>query len=97
MVSFVLVVAALQAASSGSDVKAGVDAWARGDHAAAVAAWRALSDGGDPHAQFNLAQAYKLGRGVPADMGQAIDLYRRARHGATVRVLPSTLPATLSA
>ena len=27
----------------------------------------------------------------------AIDLYRRARHGATVRVLPSTLPATLSA
>lgn len=27
----------------------------------------------------------------------AIDLYRRARHGATVRVLPSTLPATLAA
>ena len=27
----------------------------------------------------------------------AIDLHRRARHGATVRVLPSTLPAALAA
>ena len=26
----------------------------------------------------------------------AIDLYRRARHGATVRVLPSTMPASLA-
>ena len=26
----------------------------------------------------------------------AIDLYRRARHGATVRVLPSTMPASLT-
>ena len=54
-----------------ADVKAGVDAWERGDYPAAVAEWRPLAVGGDPDAQFNLGQAYKLGRGVPVDLGQA--------------------------
>ena len=61
-----------------ADVKAGVDAYQRGDYAAAVREWRPLADRGDPDAQFNLAQAYKLGRGVPADLDTAIGLYRRA-------------------
>ena len=69
--------AALQAVTA-DDVKAGVDAWRRGDHGTAVAAWRPLADRGDADAQFNLAQAYKLGRGVPADTARAIELYRRA-------------------
>lgn len=61
-----------------ADVKAGVEAWERGDYAAAVAAWRAEAVKGDADAQFNLAQAYKLGRGVNADLSMAENLYRRA-------------------
>ena len=51
-----------------ADVKDGVDAWTRGDFARAVKEWRGPALKGDPDAQFNLAQAYKLGRGVPADL-----------------------------
>jgi cell division septation protein DedD len=52
-------------------VKAGVEAWQRGDHAAAVGIWRNLADKGNADAAFNLGQAYRLGRGVPADASQA--------------------------
>ncbi|MEY4269102.1 MAG: hypothetical protein RLZZ58_318 [Pseudomonadota bacterium] len=69
----------LTAASSAlADVKAGVDAWERGDYPTAVAEWRPLAIAGDPDAQFNLGQAYKLGRGVPVDLSQAETWYRRA-------------------
>ena len=51
-----------------ADVKAGVDAWARGDYPAAVRQWQGPADKGDADAQFNLGQAYKLGRGVPTDL-----------------------------
>lgn len=73
--------AALVAASAApalADVKAGVDAYQRGDYAAAINEWRPLADRGDADAQFNLAQAYKLGRGVPANLDTAIGLYRKA-------------------
>lgn len=59
-------------------VKEGVDAWAAGDYPKAVAEWRGPAGTGDPDAQFNLGQAYKLGRGVPADAAAALDWYRRA-------------------
>src|SRR5215213_4248142 len=52
-------------------VKAGVEAWQRGDYASAVANWRPLAEAGDTDAQFNLGQAYKLGRGVRADRAEA--------------------------
>lgn len=68
-----------------ADVKTGVDAWQQGDYAKAVAEWRPLADSGDPDAQFNMGQAYKLGRGVPADLGQAIDWYRRASQQGHLR------------
>jgi cell division septation protein DedD len=61
-----------------ADVKAGVDAWARGDFPKAVAEWKGPADAGDPDAQFNLAQAYKLGRGVPRDFTRAESLYASA-------------------
>jgi TPR repeat protein len=61
-----------------ADVKAGVDAWSRGDYATAVKEWRQPAIDGDPDAQFNLGQAYKLGRGVPTDLKQAEDWYRKA-------------------
>lgn len=58
-----------------ADVKAGVDAWSRGDFDRAVAEWRAPAEAGDPDAQFNLAQAYRLGRGVQTDLSRAEQLY----------------------
>jgi cell division septation protein DedD len=66
------------AAPAIADVKAGVDAWARGDWATAVREWQQPAVNGDPDAQFNLGQAYKLGRGVPVDLAQAETWYARA-------------------
>lgn len=73
-----LVVASMLAAPAHADVKEGVDAWQAGNYQAAVAEWRPLAIAGDADAQFNLGQAYKLGRGVPTDLGQAEVWYRRA-------------------
>ena len=69
---------ALLSTAAGADVKAGVDAWARGDWATAVREWQQPAAAGDADAQFNLGQAYKLGRGVPMDMAQAERWYALA-------------------
>jgi uncharacterized protein len=61
-----------------ADVKAGVDAWTRGDFEAAVKQWREPALKGDPDAQFNLGQAYKMGRGVKTDLNIALDWYAKA-------------------
>ena len=61
-----------------ADTKAGVDAWNKGDYATAVAEWRKAAIAGDADAQFNLGQAYKLGRGVPVDLPMAESWYRKA-------------------
>lgn len=66
------------AAPALADVKAGVDAWQRGDYRAAVAQWRDPAIAGDADAQFNMGQAYKFGRGVPADPAQAEEWFRKA-------------------
>ena len=59
------------APASAQNVKAGIDAWQRGDYAGAVAIWRPLAQAGDPDASFNMGQAYRLGRGVLVDLGTA--------------------------
>ena len=59
------------APASAQNVKAGIDAWQRGDYAGAVAIWRPLAEAGDPDASFNMGQAYRLGRGVLVDLGTA--------------------------
>ena len=61
-----------------ADVKAGVDAWSRGDFNGAVREWERPAQGGDADAQFNLAQAYKLGRGVRQDLARAEALFAKA-------------------
>lgn len=61
----------LAAPASAQSVKAGIDAWQRGDYAAAVAIWRPLAEGGDADASFNMGQAYRLGRGVSVDLATA--------------------------
>lgn len=64
--------------STQDPVKEGVDAWERGDYRAAVDKWRGPAIQGNADAQFNLGQAYKLGRGVPVDLIQAEEWYRKA-------------------
>lgn len=70
--------ALLAAAPARADVKAGVDAWSAGDFTRAVAEWQGPAAAGDADALFNLAQAYRLGRGVDADNVRARTLYERA-------------------
>jgi cell division septation protein DedD len=59
-------------------VKAGVDAWQAGDPAAAVRHWRPLAERGDADAQFNIGQAYRLGKGAPLDLKQAQAWFQKA-------------------
>lgn len=59
-------------------VKAGVDAYERGDYRTAVEKWRPAADQGNADAQFNMGQAYKLGRGVAVDLKAAEAWYRKA-------------------
>ena len=61
-----------------ADVKQGVDAWEHGDYDTAVKQWREPALNGNADAQFNMGQAYKLGRGVPMDLEIAQDWFRRA-------------------
>lgn len=62
-----------------ADVREGVTAWEAGNAVQAVAVWRPLAVAGDPDAQFNLGQAYKLGRGVDhVDLAEAASWFRRA-------------------
>ena len=70
--------ASLAAPLSAQSVKAGIEAWQKADYSAAVAIWRPLADQGDADAQFNLGQAYRLGRGVPIDLGAAQIWFERA-------------------
>ena len=70
----------LGAGAALADVKKGVDAWHAGNYAAAVKEWRPLADAGDADAQFNIGQAYKLGRGVPADLRLARAWFEKAAH-----------------
>src|SRR3546814_7109319 len=61
------------AGSAHADTEDGVRKWRVGDFAGAVAAWRGPATAGNSDAQFNLGQAYKLGRGVQADPAMAIE------------------------
>ena len=61
-----------------ADTKAGVDAWTRGDFAAAVKQWQVQAAKGDGDAIFNLGQAYRLGKGVPQDLTKAEQLFGQA-------------------
>lgn len=71
-------VATMLSVTAWADTKAGVDAWSRGDHEAAVKEWLGPAAKGDADAQFNMGQAYKLGKGVPQDFKRAEAWYRKA-------------------
>jgi TPR repeat protein len=74
-----MAVALLVAApASSQSVKVGIDAWGAGRAEQAVAIWRPLAARGQADAAYNLGQAYKLGRGVPADLAEAQRFYEQA-------------------
>ncbi len=76
--SLLIAVCAIVTAPAHADVRAGVDAWSQGNFDAAIAEWRGPAVAGDADAQFNMGQAYKLGRGVPQDLAIAEDWFKRA-------------------
>lgn len=71
-------IAAAAAPAFAQDVQAGIAAWQSGNYDEAIRQWRPLADRGDADAQYNLAQAYKLGRGVPVNLNLAEQWYERA-------------------
>lgn len=81
---FAVAAIALAAPGSAQGVKNGIDAWSLGDYPAAIAVWRPLAAKGDGDALFNLGQAYRLGRGVPIDLAEATDFYKKAAEGGHV-------------
>ena len=68
----------LPPAVAAPSVRAGIAAWQAGDFPLAIGNWRPLADRGDADAQYNLAQAYFLGRGVPRNANLAEQWYERA-------------------
>ena len=73
-----LLAAALAVQPLHADVETSADAGRRGDDTAAVREWEQAAAQGDPEALFHLAQAYRFGRGVPADIARAEALCARA-------------------
>lgn len=76
--NLVLLGALLSAPVSAQSVQAGIEAWQNADYKGAVENWRPLAEGGDADAQFNLGQAYRLGRGVPVNLAAAQTWLTRA-------------------
>lgn len=70
----------LAAPAMAQSVRAGIDAWQEGKPEVAVAMWAPLAAKGDADAAFNLGQAYRLGRGVPIDLGSAQQFLEQAAH-----------------
>lgn len=68
-----------------ADVKKGVDLWQSGDYVAAVKEWRPVAERGDADAQFNMGQAYKLGRGAPLDLNAAKSWFEKAARSGHVQ------------
>lgn len=69
---------ATHAAAAAQSVRSGIEAWQRADYPEAVKIWRPLAEAGDADAQFNLGQAYRLGRGVPINLAAAQTWLERA-------------------
>lgn len=74
----VAAVAAAAVPASAQTVKTGIEAWQRSDFEGAVRIWRPLAEKGDPDAQFDLGQAYRLGKGVPINLAAAQTWLERA-------------------
>jgi cell division septation protein DedD len=85
IVAVTAIAASVAVAPAQADVKTGVTAWQAGNFDVAVKEWRPLADKGDADAQFNMGQAYKLGRGVTADMAAAQSWFEKAANQGHVQ------------
>jgi hypothetical protein len=72
----VLLLLAMPAAAQ--DFGKGLEAYQRGDYAAALREWRPLAGQGDAAAQYKLGALYDDGQGVPQDHAEAARWYRKA-------------------
>ncbi|MGD9538200.1 MAG: EamA family transporter [Alphaproteobacteria bacterium] len=70
--------AAAETAEAEAAFQRGVAAYAEGDHATALSAFRLAAAQGSAEARFNLGVMYANGRGVAADATEALRLYREA-------------------
>lgn len=61
-----------------ANLAAGLEALRNDDHVAACREFDTAANAGDASAQYQLGECYRLGRGVQADVGRAIDWYLRA-------------------
>ena len=61
-----------------ADFKAGMDAYNRGDFAAALREWQPLAEQGDANAQFYFGLSYENGDGVPRDYTKARQWYEKS-------------------
>ncbi len=61
----------LAASQAWADLKAGVEAYERGDYATALTEFRPLAQQGDADAQFIVGAMYDRGEGVPKDQVKA--------------------------
>ena len=61
-----------------ADFQEGGDAYNRGDYETALKELRPLAEKGNANAQFNLAQMYDKGQGVPQDYQQAARWFTKA-------------------
>ena len=56
----------------------GVAAFAKGDYQTAFKEWKPLAEQGDVDAQYNLAQMYRMGQGVPPNNAKTLYWYQKA-------------------
>lgn len=68
----------LAASPAIASVQSGLEKWRAEDWDGAVADWVGPASRGDAEALFNMAQAHRMGRGVPMNTETAIEYYRRA-------------------
>ena len=66
------------ALASAQDFDKGLQAYDRGDYAAALREWRPLAEQGNPVAQYSLGVLYIHGQGVPQNYAEAVRWYRMA-------------------
>ena len=78
MLITILLSLVLLATAQAGDLQAGVEAYERGDYAAAVRIFAALAAQGDAGAQFNLGFMYHWGRGVPQSDAEAVQWFHMA-------------------
>ena len=71
-----------------ADLKAGWEAYERGDYEAALKELRPLAQEGDPAAQTNLGMMYDFGFGVPQDDKEAVRWYRLAAAAGFGKIHP---------